>query len=246
MVEAAPAIWPKAAARARRCVVLTGAGISAESGLATFRGPGGWWRNHDPQTLATPQAFRKNPGLVWEWYQWRREQAKRAEPSSGHRAIVVLEDIFPEFLLITQNVDGLHQRAGSRRMVEIHGNIFREKCFDCGQSGPGCSETKSPPRCSCGGLMRPDVVWFGEALPAEALETAWRESARAEIFLAVGTSGLVQPAASLPLAAKQGGAFLVEINPEPTPLSNWADLSIRAKAGEAMAVLVDALRAQGR
>lgn len=233
----------EAAARAKRCVVLTGAGISAESGLATFRGPGGWWRNHDPQTLATPQAFRRDPGLVWEWYRWRRDQALGAKPNPGHLAIAELEELFPGFLLITQNVDGLHQRAGSRRMVELHGNIFRERCFDCGKIGsgtPSCPE--GLPRCVCGGIMRPDVVWFGEPLPAEELELAWQESARADFFLFVGTSGLVQPAASLPLTAKRNGAFLVEVNPEPTPLSDIADLAIRSGAGEAMPAVTEMSR----
>jgi NAD-dependent deacetylase len=224
---------------------LTGAGISAESGLATFRGPGGWWRKYDPQTLATPQAFRNDPGLVWEWYWWRREKALKARPNPGHLAIAALEGLFPRFLLITQNVDGLHQRAGSRIMVELHGNILRERCLECGRPGPGPSlKPEGLPRCDCGGLMRPDVVWFGEPLPSEGLELAWRESARADLFLAVGTSGLVQPAASLPLAAGRKGAFLAEVNPEPTPLSDSAGAAVRAKAGQAMPAFLEALRSR--
>ncbi len=233
------------AARAHGCVVLTGAGISAESGLATFRGAGGWWRNHDPQTLATPQAFRKDPGLVWEWYRWRRQKALEAKPNPGHLAIAALEELFPDFLLITQNVDGLHQRAGSRRLVELHGNIFRERCFDCGwASRKPFSNLEAIPRCGCGGLMRPDVVWFGEPLPEEAIEMAWQASQSAELFISVGTSGLVQPAASLPLAAKRGGALVVEVNPNPTPLSGSAGAVIRAKAGRAMPAIAEALRSR--
>lgn len=235
----------EAAVRARGCVVLTGAGISAESGLATFRGPEGWWRNMDPQRLATPQAFEDNPRLVWEWYQWRREQALRAKPNPGHLAIAEMEKLFPYFLLITQNVDGLHQRAGSSRMIELHGNIYRYRCFRCQSIFEQLPNGQDiPPRCACGGMLRPDVVWFGEALPAEALELAWEESARADIFFAIGTSGLVQPAASLPLVAKRGGAFLIEINLQETPLSDLADLSIRSKAGEVMSAIVQAMRSR--
>lgn len=238
-----PGEFMEAARAAQRCVVMTGAGVSAESGLATFRGPGGWWRNHDPQELATPEAFARDPGLVWGWYQWRRERALGAEPNPGHLAIAAMEGLFPGFLLATQNVDGLHQRAGSRRMVELHGNIHRNRCSRCHRIHERAPDDGGlPPHCTCGGLLRPDVVWFGEPLPAEALELAREESARADIFFAVGTSGLVQPAASLPLGAKRGGAYLVEVNPEPTPISDLADLSIRSKAGEAMAAIAEAVR----
>lgn len=238
-----PGDFLEAAARANRCVVMTGAGISAESGLATFRGDGGLWRNHDPMKMATPEAFARDPKLVWEWYRWRRGKALQARPNPGHLAIAALEGLFPSFLLATQNVDGLHRRAGTRRMVELHGNITRDRCTRCGKAVPGKADGGDElPKCGCGGLMRPDVVWFGEAVPAEALETAWKESARADLFLAVGTSGLVQPAASLPLAAERGGAYLVEVNPEPTPLSDLAELTIRSGAGEAMAAVADAVR----
>lgn len=222
---------------------MTGAGISAESGLPTFRGDGGLWRNRNPMDLATPEAFARDPKLVWEWYRWRREKAIQARPNPGHLAIAALEKLFPGFMLITQNVDGLHRRAGSRRVVELHGSITRERCTRCGQVIPGKAAGGGElPKCRCGGLMRPDVVWFGEPLPAEELELAWRESARAEVFFAVGTSGLVQPAASLPLSAKRNGAFLVEVNPEPTPMSETADLVLRSGAGESMPAIAETVR----
>ncbi len=226
-----------AARRARSCVVLTGAGISAESGLDTFRGQQGLWRDHDPRELATPEAFDRDPQLVWEWYRWRRDKARNAQPNAGHLAIASLEGMYGHFLLATQNVDGLHQRAGSSRMVELHGNITRDRCSGCGRIYTEVATGEGLPRCGCGGMLRPDVVWFGEALPAEAVERAWGESCRADVFFTVGTSGLVQPAASLPLTAKRGGAYLVEVNPEPTPISEAADLVIRAKAGAAMAAV---------
>jgi NAD-dependent deacetylase len=238
-----PPDFLKAVRKAHRCVVLTGAGISAESGLATFRSHDGLWRHHNPMELATPEAFGRDPALVWEWYWYRREKALQARPNPGHRAVAELEDRFQNFLLATQNVDGLHQRAGSRRMVELHGNITRDRCTRCGKVFPGkASGGGGLPRCLCGGLMRPDVVWFGEPVPAEAWDLAWTESARAEIFIAVGTSGLVQPAASLPLAAKQGGAYLIEVNPEPTLISDMADLRLQAMAGEAMPALAEKIK----
>jgi len=231
--------WPdgfsEAARRCRRCVVLTGAGISAESGLVTFRGMQGLWEDFNPLDYATPEAFERDPAKVWNWYQWRRDKLPLVEPNPGHLAIAELEGLFPEFLLVTQNVDGLHQRAGSRRLVELHGNIGRNKCSLCSaltQAGPATGEV--PPRCGCGGLLRPDVVWFGEALPQEAMASAWEASRAADLFFSVGTSGLVQPAASLPVAAKQNGAYLVEVNPEPTPLAQMSDLALAEPAGQAM------------
>lgn len=235
-----PEEFLSAARKARSCVVLTGAGISAESGLATFRGRDGLWRDRDPRDLATPEAFSRDPKLVWEWYQWRRQQLARSGPNPGHLAIAAMEGMFDSFLLATQNVDGLHQRAGSRRMVELHGSITRDRCTRCGKAVPGKADGGDElPKCGCGGLMRPDVVWFGEPLPGDEVGLAWEESGRAGIFLAVGTSGLVQPAASLPVIAKRGGAYLVEVNPEPTPLSEAADLAVRAAAGAAMPELLE-------
>lgn len=239
-----PEEFLKAASSARCGVVLTGAGISAESGLATFRGQGGWWRDYDPRRLATPQAFEQDPRLVWEWYQWRRQQALAARPNSGHLAIAALEKLFPEFLLVTQNVDGLHQRAGSSKLVELHGNIHRQRCFRCQRIFKAIPDDQAiPPRCDCGGLLRPDVVWFGEPLPGDALQKAWETAEQAELFFIVGTSGLVQPAASLPLVAKGNGAYVVEVNPEETPLSEAADLEVRSKATEALPGMVRAIAA---
>ncbi len=220
--------------RARRLVVLTGAGVSAESGVPTFRGPEGLWRQYRAEDLATPEAFHRDPRLVWEWYDWRRQLMARCEPNPAHQAIAVLERNSPEFLLITQNVDGLHRRAGSVRMVELHGNLWRVRCLADGAT----TETfevplrSLPPRCACGGLLRPDVVWFGEALPAEALRQAFDAAESCDVFLVVGTSAVVQPAASLPMIARRQGAYVAEVNLEPTALTSIAHESHHGKAGE--------------
>ena len=218
---------------AKRPVALTGAGVSAESGVPTFRGSEGLWRNFNPQDLATPEAFERDPALVWEWYDWRRSLIAKISPNPAHYALAELERRSPGFTLITQNVDGLHRAAGSSRVLEIHGSIWIVKCVECGNS----SENRDVPinilpRCSCGGLLRPGVVWFGESLPEELIYKAFEAASSADLMLVVGTSGVVQPAASLATRAKQGGAFVVEINPEATPLSGVADLSFKGKAGE--------------
>jgi NAD-dependent deacetylase len=200
---------------ARRVTVLTGAGISAESGIPTFRDAlTGLWARYRPEDLATPEAFARNPRLVWEWYAWRRGLVERAEPNAGHRALATLEDRVPGMVLATQNVDGLHQRAGSQRVLELHGNIVRTRCsregdrVDRWADGP-----EVPPRCPrCAAALRPDVVWFGEPLPAAALDAAWRAAASCEVFLSVGTSNLVEPAASLPWRAAAAGAEVMVIN----------------------------------
>ena len=228
---------------ANHVAVLTGAGISAESGVPTFReAQTGLWAQYDPQELATPQAFYRNPKLVWEWYAWRRELVSKAEPNPGHLALVALESKVPKLTLITQNVDGLHQRAGSRAIIELHGNIMRTKCFDNGrlvQSWPPTDEV--PPRCPhCGGLLRPDVVWFGESLPHDALETAVSSAQSCDIFFSIGTSALVQPAASLPIEAIQAGAVTVEINPQPTPLTSHIDYALKGGAGSILPALLAA------
>ena len=228
---------------ASHVAVLTGAGISAESGVPTFReAQTGLWAQYDPQELATPQAFYRNPRLVWEWYAWRRELVSKAEPNLGHLALAALESKVPKLTLITQNVDGLHQRAGSRAVIELHGNIMRTKCFDNGrliQSWPPTDEV--PPRCPhCGGLLRPDVVWFGESLPHDALETAVTSAQSCDIFFSIGTSSLVQPAASLPIEAIQAGAVTVEINPQPTPLTSHVEYALTGGAGSILPALLDA------
>lgn len=219
---------------ARRVVVLTGAGVSAESGVPTFRqAQTGLWARYDPQSLATAAAFRANPRLVWEWYAWRRSLVAQAEPNPGHYALVEMEQHIPEFRLITQNVDGLHQRAGTHKIIELHGNIQRSKCFDEHIVIETWEEqSEVPPRCPhCGGMLRPDVVWFGESLPPEALEAAWEAAEHCEIFFTIGTSGVVEPAASLPNLAFQAGAVIVEINPEPTPQTQLARYILRGPSG---------------
>ncbi len=220
---------------AKKLVVLTGAGISAESGVPTFRGKDGLWKKYKPEELATPWAFKRNPKLVWEWYDWRRSLIAPLEPNEAHKLIAKLEELYPEFVLITQNVDGLHKKAGSKNVLELHGNIWRVKCTNC----PYKEENKTvplkeiPPKCpECGNLLRPDVVWFGEPLDTDILDEAIFHSETCEVMLVIGTSAVVQPAASLPLLAKNKGAKIIEVNPEETPLTSIADWSIRAKAVE--------------
>ena len=227
---------------ARRVAVLTGAGISAESGVPTFReAQTGLWARYNPEELATPDAFRHNPKLVWEWYAWRQERVRQAEPNPGHVALVEMERRIAEFTLITQNVDGLHRRAGSHQVLELHGNLFRAKCIDEDrpvESWPDSAEI--PPRCPrCGALLRPDVVWFGEMLPAGALRAAEQAAAAAQVFFSIGTSALVYPAAELPFAALRAGAMVVEINPQPTPLSPHVTFTLHGPAGAILPALVE-------
>jgi NAD-dependent deacetylase len=230
--------------RATRVFALTGAGISAESGVPTFRdAQTGLWAKFDPRELATPTAFARNPKLVWDWYASRRAALAGIIPNAGHRALARMDDLVPEFLLATQNVDGLHARAGSRRLVELHGNIERVKCSRehravVAWAPPG---DDLPPRCShCGAYLRPDVVWFEEALPEDAYARAEEAARRAEVMLVVGTSAEVWPAAALPRYARAAGARVVEVNPEATPLSDVADHVLRAPAGTALPALVTA------
>lgn len=232
---------------AERVCVLTGAGISAESGVPTFRdAQTGLWAKYRPEDLATPQAFRKNPRLVWEWYAWRRELVANAQPNPGHYALVELEQRFPRFDLITQNVDGLHLRAGSGRrypIIELHGNIQRTRCFEENEPVETWDPSSGiPPRCPrCGGMLRPDVVWFGEALPPAALEAAWEASQACQVFFSIGTSGLVEPAASLPHNALQAGAMVVEVNPDRTPLTSFATYVLKGFSGEILPAMVNAV-----
>ncbi|MCP5196841.1 MAG: NAD-dependent deacylase [Gammaproteobacteria bacterium] len=226
---------------ARRIVVLTGAGISAESGVPTFReAQTGLWMRYNPEELATSKAFQHNPRLVWEWYAWRQERVRQAEPNPGHLALVDMEGHATEFTLITQNVDGLHRRAGSHQVLELHGNLFRAKCFNEDRPVENWPDSDDIPPCCphCGGLLRPDVVWFGESLPAATLRAAEQAAANAEIFFSIGTSALVYPAADLPFAALNAGATVVEINPQPTPLSQYATFSLNGAAGIILPVLV--------
>ena len=220
--------------------VLTGAGISAASGVPTFRGKDGLWNKYRPEELANFEAFQKNPELVWEWYQWRRELIQNVQPNLGHYALVDMERIFPEFAVITQNVDNLHQRAGSQHVIELHGNIFRSKCSQCGRPYSEEFDVKEGiPVCpECGGLIRPDVVWFGEMLPEENLRKAQEFAMASEVFFAIGTSAVVEPAASLPYMAKGNGAYVVEINPEKTPLTDAADEHLEGEADRILPSLV--------
>jgi len=226
---------------AERVLVLTGAGVSAESGVPTFRGAGGLWRQFRPEDLATAEAFARDPRLVWEWYAWRRETIAPLAPNDAHRAIAALEARTPEFLLATQNVDGLHAVAGSSRMVELHGTIWRLACTACARAGEDrrVPLPELPPRCDCGGLLRPGVVWFGEALPEDALLRAFEAARAAEVVLVVGTSSLVYPAAALPQVARAAGGFVIEVNPEATPLSEVADVSLRGLAASLLPALVE-------
>ncbi|MFL6194873.1 MAG: SIR2 family NAD-dependent protein deacylase [Thermoanaerobaculia bacterium] len=230
---------------AERVVVFSGAGVSRESGLDTFRGAGGLWERMRPEELATPRAFRADPAKVWGWYAWRYRQASEAAPNPAHEAIARLETLFPSCIVVTQNVDGLHQRAGSRNLLELHGTILRARCERCGRSrdmGEAIAESAgAPPVCACGGRFRPAVVWFGEELPQEVLIRAYEEATFCDLFLSVGTSSTVYPAAGLIELASQAGACLIEVNPEPTPFSGSMDLRLAAPAGEALPGLVDAI-----
>ncbi len=222
--------------QAKRIVCLTGAGASAESGVATFRDTAdGLWSRFDPQLLASQEGFAANPGLVWQWYMHRLMAVEKAQPNDGHRALAQLEHSAPSFTLVTQNVDDLHERGGSRRVLHLHGRITRFRCNTCAfehELLPGEKRAAHPPRClSCGGAVRPDVVWFSEPLPSRILDKAWHESERCDVFLVVGTSGVVYPAAHLPLVAQHHGAALIDINPETTHISEQADVRLGARSG---------------
>ncbi len=225
-------------------VAFTGAGVSAESGLATFRGPGGIWEGRSPMELATPEAFAADPALVWRFYAWRRSSAAAAEPNPAHRALAALARARADFTLITQNVDGLHERAGNTELIRLHGSLWRNRCTREGTEAEDRRDDlgELPPHCSCGGMLRPGVVWFGESLPVDALERAAHAAREAALLIVVGTSAQVYPAADLPRLAREAGAFVVEINPEPTGLTGEVDVHISGAAGE---VLPDWLRAAG-
>jgi NAD-dependent deacetylase len=221
--------------------ILTGAGVSAESGVPTFRGEDGLWKSYRAEELATPGAFARDPALVWEWYDWRRQVCSGTRPNPAHEAIARLDSALPRFLLVTQNVDGLHARAGSTRIVELHGNIFRVRCTGCGmvrEDLPSPLE-EIPPICECGATFRPDVVWFGEGLPEEVLARAFEALRSCDLMLVVGTSSVVQPAASMPLLAKQAGASVIEVNPDQTPITPFVDLHLDGKAAEILPGLAE-------
>ncbi len=226
--------------RARRIAVLTGAGVSAESGVPTFRGAEGLWRKYRAEDLATPEAFARDPKLVWEWYDWRRGLMAAVRPNPAHEALVKIENRGHPFTLITQNIDALHRMAGSRNIILLHGEIWTIRCVDCGREREDRTSPlpSLPPRCAdCGGIERPGVVWFGEALPEGAMRRAVSEVAAAELFLVVGTSAVVYPAASLIPLAIEEGVPVVEINPDATGFSSQV-VSIRGKAGEVLPTLI--------
>ncbi|MBI4876840.1 MAG: NAD-dependent deacylase [Acidobacteria bacterium] len=227
--------------REARCVAaLTGAGISAESGVPTFRGAGGLWRQFRPEDLATPEAFARDPRLVWEWYDWRRGLIAATEPNAGHLALAELERRCGRFTLVTQNVDGLHDRAGSREVLKVHGDIWEVRCTGCGRAGRDdrVPLPDLPPRCDCGALLRPGVVWFGEMLPQEVWRRAECAAREAEVFLVIGTAAVVYPAAGLVDRAKAAGAKVIEINLDATPYSEEVDCSLRGRAGELLPQLI--------
>ncbi len=239
--------------RARLVAVASGAGISKESGIPTFReAQTGLWARYDPQQLATPHAFRRNPDLVWSWYMYRRDLVGGAKPNPGHHAVAELEELVPQVVVLTQNIDGYHAQAGSSDIVELHGNIRRYRCFaDCrgsptlidldtidydGERAPTCPH--------CGDYIRPDVVWFTETLPPAALQRAFEVAAACDVMLVVGTSGIVKPAASLPAQAKHAGAMVIEINAQPSLITPVADIFLEGPSGEVLPRLVNAVRAQ--
>lgn len=226
---------------ANKVVFFTGAGISAESGISTFRGKDGIWNKMKPEELANFNAFMRNPDLVWEWYQHRRDIVHKAQPNAGHLAIAQLEKYY-DVTVITQNIDNLHRRAGSKKIFELHGNIERNYCIDCHTfyNSPDFELTNQAPKCKkCGVLVRPDVVWFGETLPQDEFNGGEKAAQWSDICFVVGTSAVVYPAAYIPISAKQAGSYIVEINVEPTDLTQLADYSIFGKAGEIIPSIVD-------
>lgn len=234
--------------KAQKVVVLTGAGISAESGVATFRDAlTGLWRNFDPAQLATPEAYLRDPALVWGWYEWRRQLLLKAQPNAGHLAVARLEQQAPSFTLLTQNVDDLHERAGSQQVAHLHGSIFHPYCFDCGRAyvftaAPNLTKEQKvePPHCRfCAGLIRPGVVWFGEEMPVAELNLAYAAVENCDVFLSIGTSGVVYPAAGLVELAAQQGAAVIHLNPESQPIRFAQELSLVGTAGELLPQLVN-------
>lgn len=232
--------------RAASVCVSTGAGMSAESGLSTFRDPQtGIWSRFKPEELATPEAFERNPARVWEWYRWRRQLLAGVQPHAGHRVLAEWEERAIDFVVVTQNVDGLHHRAGSRRVLELHGRLDAARCTRCPYRVTGLDDLGPDPRCpDCGARVRPGVVWFGELLPADALREAQAAAARCDVFLVIGTSGVVQPAASLAELAHGSRAQVIEINPNETEQSHLADVRLRGACGEVLTRIDEAWRRQ--
>jgi len=248
MVQNSVEAAARAMARARHVVVFTGAGVSRESGIATFRdAEEGIWRKYDPMEMATLEGYLRDPAFVWAWYEHRFGIVAGAEPNPGHRAIAELEQLFDSVTVVTQNIDGLHQRAGSTDVIELHGSMHRFACLHREHGGfrlaDFAGQEDRPPRCPvCGDLIRPDVVWFGEALPREELDRGQRLSAACDAMLVVGTSGIVFPAAALPLQAIHSGATLIDVNPEPSALSSQATIYLKGRGGDIVPQLVEELR----
>jgi len=238
----------QALAQARHIVCLTGAGVSAESGVATFRdAQTGLWARFDPQRLASQEGFAEDPGLVWRWYSERLRMVEAATPNPGHLVLARLEGVTPAFTLVTQNVDDLHERAGSQQVQHIHGRIHIFRCNYCRAEHalqPGERTQELPPRClACGDQVRPDVVWFGEALPEQVVEIAWRAAEACDVMLVVGTSGVVYPVAELPLLAKRAGAVVIDVNPQCNPISEIADIFLQGAGGVILPQVMNALSA---
>lgn len=229
-------------AGAKRVAVMTGAGVSRESGIHTFREKGGVWETVDAEKMASLPGFLSDPAKVWAWYMDRHKSVTEAVPNPGHRALARLEDKAPSFTLITQNIDGLHQAAGSRNVLELHGSIRRTRCLEEGTVFDSWPEpgAELPPRCECGALLRPDVVWFGEALPQDILRNSFVKARECDVMMVIGTSAVVQPAGLIPLEAREGGAFVIEINPEATAISNFVDASLFEQSGSVLPRLIDA------
>ena len=227
---------------ARHVCILTGAGVSAESGVPTFRdAQDGLWAKYEPQELATPEAFLADPALIWRWYRWRRELVAEAQPNPGHYAIAKLAELVPQVTLITQNVDGLHQRAGSENVIEFHGNIFEDRCFADGTLHTADDKMEIPTCPDCGADLRPGVVWFGEAIPETASSESYTAASDCDVFLSIGTSSLVYPAAGLADLAKTSGASVVEVNPNPTADAANFDFIIAGNSGLVMPELIELL-----
>ncbi len=226
-------------------VFFTGAGISAESGISTFRDPDGHWSQHDPMKLASQAGFSTDPELVLSWYADRRDAINQTRPNAAHKSISKFQKLFRHSVVITQNVDGLHERAGNRSISELHGNIHRHRCNRCDKIVELAEkDMRTLSHCQCGGKVRPDVVWFGESLPLQTLEEAFNAAQSCDLMFTIGTSAQIYPAAQLPYASQSSGAFVIEINPEPTPFSMKADLSVRDTAGSALPKFYEEFHAQ--